>query len=114
MEYGGKIANRFWMPKQIGTDDAMADEIRATSAVDRRPLREQIRFLITLGIEYRRIQLSKGLIPQSEHSREQLRTSQNSSQSQTHTRPHKDAQLPNQLLLPNTAGPIPTRKRRIA
>ena len=113
MEYGGKISNRFWMPKQIGTDDAMADEIRATSAVDRRPLREQIRFLLTLGIEYRRIQLSQGQMPQSAHSKEHLRTSQNSSHSQARTRQHKDSH-PGQLPLPGTVGPVEARKRRIA
>lgn len=115
MEYGGKITQRFWMPKQLGVDDLLAHEIRATASADRRELRDQIRFLIELGLEHRRYRVGNEHLSQSAHVDAQMRTSGKKPPTRARTDAHSEAHgLPNQLLLPNTAGPIPTRKKRTA
>lgn len=109
MEYGGKLTERFWMPKQIGVDDVLAHEIRATALADRRDVRDQLRFLIELGLHQRRMQVQEHLT-QPAHTDAQFRTSQNISHSRARTAAHTDSH--GQLPLPGTVGPVAARKRR--
>jgi hypothetical protein len=112
MEYSGKLTERFWMPKQIGVDDVLAHELRATAKADDRDLRDHIRFLLKLGLELRRLRAGQEHLSQTAHTYAQVRTSENNAHSREHTSAHRDS--PGQLPLPGTVGPIPTRKRRIA
>jgi hypothetical protein len=111
MEYGGKLTERFWMPKQIGVDDVLAHEIRATASADRRELRDQIRFLIELGLHQRRMQVQEHLA-QPAHMSAQVRTHESLSNARTRTAAHTDSH--GQLPLPGTVGPVAARKRRSA
>jgi hypothetical protein len=60
MDLGGKIVDRFRIPRQIGTTEPMGEEIRASSVIDGRGIEDQIRFLLRMGLEYRRCQLGQG------------------------------------------------------
>lgn len=62
----GKKTERFWLPKQLGVDSTLAHEIRATASADRRGIREQIGYLIELGLSHRAALLA------NEHRRESL------------------------------------------
>lgn len=107
MEYGGKITQRFWMPKQLGVDDVLAHEIRATASADRRELRDQLRFLIELGLEHRRLKSGQELLSQTAHTDAHDRNGQTQPSTAAHTDAH------GQLPLTGTAGPV-LRKRKTA
>lgn len=68
MEYGEKKPERFWLPKQLGVESTLAHEIRATAAADRRGIREQIGYLIELGLSHRAALLSNEHRSESLHS----------------------------------------------
>jgi len=108
MTLNGKLTERFWMPKQIGVDEVLAHEIRATASADRRELRDQIRFLIELGLHLRRMQVQEHLA-QPAHMPAHLRTSESSSNARTRTVAHVESQ---QLPLAGCVGPVAAKKRR--
>lgn len=86
MDFNGKIADRFRIPRQIGTSESMGEEIRASSVMDGRGIEDQIRFLLRLGLEHRRAQLGHGHIAPSAHLSAPLGTSGNATGKKPPTR----------------------------
>ena len=98
MDFNGKLTQRFLLPKQIGTDEAVADEIRSSSNVDGRSINDQLRFLLKLGLHYRRIQMGQAFLPPSAHHAAQERTRERTGEgipnAQTRTNTHAPEMKP--------------------
>lgn len=91
MDFNGKIADRFRIPRQIGTSESMGEEIRASSVMDGRGIEDQIRFLLRLGLEHRRAQLGHGHIAPSAHFSAPLGTSGKKPPTRSRTSEHLEA-----------------------
>ncbi len=92
MDFGGKIVDRFRIPRQIGTTEPMGEEIRASSVIDGRPIEDQIRWLLRLGLDYRRFQLGQGHHAPSAHASTPLHTEAKKPLTRSRTSSHFDTQ----------------------
>lgn len=92
MDLGGKIVDRFRIPRQIGTTEPMGEEIRASSVIDGRGIEDQIRFLLRMGLEYRRYQIGQGHPAQSTHTSAPLHTEAKKPPTRSRTSAHFDTQ----------------------
>lgn len=121
MEPLGKKTERFWLPAQVRTDGPVAAEIRLSHQEDGRGrLQDQITFLLTMGLEYRRQLIRNGQWHPIARVVSQGSTSNFRREDSANTKADKTSQvgtdltqpLPGQLLLPGTAGPISARRRK--
>lgn len=113
MQLNGKKTERML----LRVSDDMARSVRAMAELEHRSIQDQFRFLIAIALQQTQSGSGNGI---GETTRQAPSTSVGHSsfaKQNTKAAPSTavaNSQLPGQLLLPNTAGPIPARKRKIA
>jgi len=109
MQLNGKKTERMLL--RVSED--MARSVRAMAELEHRSIQDQFRFLIASALT----QMQSGSGNRTDERKRQAPSTSAFAKNEAKTSPSTsvvNGQLPNQLLLPNTAGPIPARKRRIA
>lgn len=87
----GKMLDRFRIPGQIGTTEPMGEEIRASSVMDGRPIADQIRWLLRMGLDYRRLQMGNGHPAPMAHISAPLNTEAKKPPTRSRTSAHVEA-----------------------
>jgi len=93
----------------LRVSEDMARSVRAMAELEHRSIQDQFRFLIASALQQTQSGSGNGT---GERMRQAASTESRSKATPSTSVPN--GQLPGQLLLPGTAGPIPAKKRRVA
>jgi hypothetical protein len=114
MDFNGKKTERVLM--RVSED--MAREVRALAELECRPIQDQCRLLIMIGLSHAKANVGNGMnmrVRQAVSTAETLSTQSTRSTFSDESAkavPSTDGK-PRQLLLGGTVGPIPARKRKV-